>query len=313
MEKNIIVKMKFGSHLYGTNTPQSDTDYKGVYLPSLREVYTGKYKEHISYNTNTGSDEKNSKEDIDYEVYSLHYFLELACAGKTVAIDMIHAPKEMILISSPIWEAIQANRIKIYSKNLKAFVGYARTQAAKYGIKGSRLNQAARVIEFLSSQNQKLRINEIWDILPEGEHISKSVDVMGVNIYQVCGKKFQGTANIGHCLPSLHKYHKEYGARAVMASNNEGIDWKAVSHALRAAFQVKEMLTTHDLIFPLKDREYLLQVKQGKFDFKKEVGPRLDKEIEELEILAVSSDLPEKADRLFWDDFLCDTYLDMHK
>ena len=306
---NTIVKIKFGSHLYGTNTPQSDTDYKGIYLPSLRDVYVGKFKEHISYNTKTGSDQKNSKEDIDYEVYSLHYFLDLACAGETVAIDMIHAPKEMILISSPIWEAIQANRHKTYSKNIKAFVGYARTQAAKYGIKGSRLNQAGKVIEFLSSQNLHLKINDIWEILPEGEHISKTVDDTGVNIYQVCGKKFQGTATIKFCLPSLNKYYSEYGARAKLAANNEGIDWKAVSHALRAAFQVKEMLTTHDLKFPLKEREYLLQVKQGRLDFKKEVGPRLDKEIEELEILAAKSDLPEKVDRLFWDDFLCDTYL----
>jgi predicted nucleotidyltransferase len=27
---NVIVKMKFGSHLYGTSTPLSDTDYKAV-------------------------------------------------------------------------------------------------------------------------------------------------------------------------------------------------------------------------------------------------------------------------------------------
>ena len=33
-ENNIIVLMKFGSHLYGTNTENSDTDLKGIYMPT---------------------------------------------------------------------------------------------------------------------------------------------------------------------------------------------------------------------------------------------------------------------------------------
>ena len=35
---NIVVKMKFGSHLYGTSTPLSDTDYKAVYIPEARDI-----------------------------------------------------------------------------------------------------------------------------------------------------------------------------------------------------------------------------------------------------------------------------------
>lgn len=35
---DLIVKMKFGSHLYGTNTEDSDVDYKGVFLPSKKEI-----------------------------------------------------------------------------------------------------------------------------------------------------------------------------------------------------------------------------------------------------------------------------------
>lgn len=33
-----IVKMVFGSFLYGTDTPESDKDYKGVFLPSWEEI-----------------------------------------------------------------------------------------------------------------------------------------------------------------------------------------------------------------------------------------------------------------------------------
>ena len=38
----IICLMKFGSHLYGTNTTDSDTDYKGVYMPTKRQILLGK-------------------------------------------------------------------------------------------------------------------------------------------------------------------------------------------------------------------------------------------------------------------------------
>jgi transposase len=31
---DLIVEMRFGSHLYGTATPQSDLDFKAVYLPA---------------------------------------------------------------------------------------------------------------------------------------------------------------------------------------------------------------------------------------------------------------------------------------
>jgi predicted nucleotidyltransferase len=29
--------MKFGSHLYGLNTPTSDVDYKGIFMPTLEQ------------------------------------------------------------------------------------------------------------------------------------------------------------------------------------------------------------------------------------------------------------------------------------
>jgi len=33
-----IVEMVFGSHLYGTDTPESDKDYKGVFMPARDDI-----------------------------------------------------------------------------------------------------------------------------------------------------------------------------------------------------------------------------------------------------------------------------------
>ena len=32
------MKCKHGSHLYGLNTPNSDIDYKGIFMPDLNEL-----------------------------------------------------------------------------------------------------------------------------------------------------------------------------------------------------------------------------------------------------------------------------------
>ncbi len=60
---NILIKTYAGSHLFGTSTPESDTDYKGIYLPSSEQILLGNYPETIQQTTGA-SDEKNSKEVI---------------------------------------------------------------------------------------------------------------------------------------------------------------------------------------------------------------------------------------------------------
>ena len=145
---NIIVKMRFGSHLYGTNTEDSDEDFKGIFMPIKEQIYLGRIPKCYSENTKIGGG-KNTSEDTDTEIYSLHYFLKLACEGQTVALDMLHATDDMILETSNIWKEIVAKKELFYTKNMQAFLGYAIKQAGKYSCKGSRLNNIEQVLNIL--------------------------------------------------------------------------------------------------------------------------------------------------------------------
>jgi hypothetical protein len=301
----IIVKMIFGSQLYGTSIPQSDTDYKGVFMPPIRDIILGRISKSVSSNTKRDGGQKNKQDDVDSGMYSLHYFIHLACEGETVAIDMLHAPQEMIIEKSAIWDDIVANRGKFYTKNLRAFVGYARRQAAKYGIKGSRLNEAGMVLDFLKTQNQFSRLRECWDSLPCGEHIFKHPpNENNERMYEVCGRKVGENAIVDYAQDVIGRFYAAYGERAKQAARNEGIDWKAISHALRAAYQVRELLTTGTITFPLKDADYLRDVKQAKHDYQSQVAPKMEELMDEVERLSAASSLPEKADREFWDNFI---------
>ena len=304
-----IVKLIFGSHLYGTDTPDSDQDFKGVFMPSREQVLLGRIPKSFSEKTKHDNSSKNTSEDIDLEIYSLHYFIHLACEGETVALDMLHAPDEMIVEKSPVWDLIVQNREKFYTKNLKAFVGYARRQAAKYGIKGSRLNDAIRVRDFLINLNAPFdKMCDYWDKLPTGEHIIKHpTDATNIiRMYEVCGRKIGDSARIEYATDVVKRFCDAYGERARMAAANEGIDWKAMSHALRAAMQVKQILTEKTLTLPFKESEaaFLRLVKRGKLDYQKTVAPTLEELITEVEVLSLASDLPEKVNRKFWDDFI---------
>ena len=303
---NLIVKMKFGAHLYGTATSDSDVDYKGIFMPTKDEVLLCRIPK--SHSHSTGKEEsKNTKDDIDFEIYSFHYFIKLACDGQTVAMDMLHAPEEMILQSSNIWKEILKNRHTFYTKNLKSFIDYARRQASKYGIKGSRINAALQILGLLKTEDPSKKMREIWDELPRMEHCYDiAPDPNGMRQYQVCGKSFQESATIGYVIPILDKFYNDYGRRARLAAENKNIDWKAVSHALRAAYQTKEILAENNLIFPLKMAPFLRKVKQGKLDYLTEVAPVLESLMEEVEELSLKSTLPEKVDRKFWDQFICD-------
>jgi predicted nucleotidyltransferase len=303
----IIVKMKFGAHLYGTATSDSDLDYKGIFLPTKEQLLLGCVPK--SHNYSTGKDySRNTKNDVDTELYSLHYFIKLACAGQTVAMDMLHAPDSMILKKSKIWEEIVKNKQKFYTKNLKSFIDYARRQASKYGIKGSRINAALQVLEILKKEDPSKKMKEVWSRLPRIEHCyDVAPDPNGMRQYQVCGKSFQESAAIGYVLPIIEKFYDDYGRRARLAAENRNIDWKAVSHALRAAFQTKEILTESTINFPLRNADFLRKVKQGKLDYLSEVGPLLETLMEEVESLSLTSSLPEAVDRKFWDKYICET------
>lgn len=259
-----ILKCKFGSHLYGTNTKDSDEDYKGIALPDSRDILLGNIF-------------KTKKDDLDYDIYSLHYFIKLACEGETAAIDMLHVPENMILETSDEWKFIQAYREKFYTKNMKAFFGYARRQAAKYGCRGSRLASITELIKLLEDPYFLPRkMEDAWGCLPLGEH-AKMIENSpnGAKQYQVCGRILQSTARVEYCLYQLRDFHNKYGERSKLAEKNEGIDWKAI--------------------------------KQGKWDYRTQAEPYLESLMNEVEQLGIMSTLPDKSDIEFWNNFLIET------
>ena len=58
--RDLIVEMRFGSHLYGTATARSDLDYKAVYLPDGRDILLQRVRETITETPDKPGREKNA-------------------------------------------------------------------------------------------------------------------------------------------------------------------------------------------------------------------------------------------------------------
>jgi len=320
---DLILLSHFGSKLYGTNSDKSDVDLVGIYMPTEKEMLTGKFKEHYTFKSkpNPKEGEKNTCEDTDIQIFSLHYFLNLAIKGETIAMDLLHTTDEMTIYSNYVWSNLQLNRSKFYSKNMVSLVGYARSQAAKYGVKGNRLKEINEVLKFIDElkivshepswdselYKKNLKLQIIWDQLPTGEHIHfMEPDIDDKNqyrLYQVCGVKFPETCSLEYMRKALQKKADEYGERARKAESNEGVDWKAISHAIRAAFQVIEIMEKGKITYPLAISAYIKQVKYGHRNIK-DVQVDLEGMIDLAERRSASSDYPEKINVDFWDDWL---------
>lgn len=284
-KEQIVILSIAGSNMYGLATEDSDRDYLGIFLPTKEDILMNRVKKQIHLPKESG---------IDLQMWSIYYFLKLALQGETMAIDLLHAPYYCWVYYNPdLWNIFTNNKHMFYTKNMKSFVGYARTQAAKYGVKGNRIESLREVIKFLSGCDRERKLFEVWKSLPTPDHVH-ILNEKPVKMYQVCGKKYQETVTVGYALDRLKKELQSYGDRAMKAANNEGIDWKAFSHAIRAANQVYDILTEGEYKYPLQNSKFIRMVKLGQIDYEMAEAVLSDY-MDEIEKLMETSTLPETS------------------
>jgi hypothetical protein len=304
---DVVMLCRFGSHLYGTDTPESDTDYKGIFMPTEREIKLGKIRKTANFDSNPFN-VKNSKDDIDCELYSIHYFIELCIKGEMVAMDMLHANEENIIMTGTLWEDISNRRSMFYTTYMKAFVGYAKKQSAKYGMKSARLKSAESMMSYLAQFPENDRMFEHWHDMPNDENMyHKKQPDGGVSLkcmeFKFCGKTIQSTAKVGYIYDMVGKFYDSYGHRARKAQANEGVDWKAISHTLRGALQMEEIYRTGDLQFPLDQAQLVTNVKRGVHTFNRVLN-EIECVLKRVDALAAESLFPAEVDREKAEDLL---------
>lgn len=323
---NYVLLLKFGSHVYGTNTPTSDLDIKGIYLPNSQDIILQRVKNNFNYNTKALPSQKNTAEDIDTEIFSLQQYLHFLMEGQTLALDILFTPPQFYLSEPhPIWSVIQSNKNQFIHAGVTAFAGYCRQQAAKYGIKGSRVAAFRQTLEVLSGLDPNKKLSEFKEELQVFIHQFQSmaktrdrelirlVDIFGKNRerseihLEVCNRKIPLHATVKYSKQILQKVFNQYGQRALLAEKNEGVDWKALMHAVRVLTQAKELLKTGEITFPRPERALLLQIRTGSLSYQA-VAELIEDGLIEMETEAAQSQLPKEPNWVFANQIVFDTY-----
>jgi hypothetical protein len=312
-----VVELRAGSHLYGTATPASDTDLKAVYLPAARDILLQRARPTVTEERAKQRGERNLPGDVDRESYSLQRFLDFVLAGQPLALEMLFAPDAvMTMPPDPLWRAVQALAPHLVSRQATPFMRYCRLQAERYGSKGARAAAARHALALLeAAHGTTARLAVVEPTLAafaSGTPHAALIDLpvgggRDMRHLELCCRKVPLHASIKAAREMAARLLAEYGARTLLAEQGGGVDWKALSHAVRVGQEAIELLTTGRLVFPLAGAGHLLEIKLGQVSYEA-VADEIVHLLRAVESAAATSTLPDEPDREAAEDLVLQAY-----
>ena len=346
LNERLVFATLYGSKLYGTDSPTSDTDVRGVFIPNIRDLLLGAWPQHYVFKP-----EKDTDEQVDEQYLSLHYFLKLLTQGETNCLDMFfsYTNKDASLATSPVYEELIKNKDKIITCNVTKYLGYCKSQALKYSIKGDRIANYEALREVIShcrnpsgvTLETELRVQYILgpgalyamgdpeDYTKNNVHVGTRFPIKGSPLGEHCylllcdnkerflmvsGHLFPLNANLNTTNDSIEKCLKSYGQRAFNAAADNGADYKALSHALRVAYQAQELLRTGTITFPLTGSalQTVREVKFKQTDMTyNDIIDLIQANVEIVESNLKTTTLPKHPDWNWINDFILNLYVGM--
>lgn len=323
----IIFEAISGSRAYGLDTPQSDTDIKGVFVLPEDKFYGFDYIDQVANETN----------DVVY--YELKKFIMLLAKNNPTVLELIYSPAECISLEHPLFTAIK-REVLLSKLCADSFARYAASQVKRArGLNKKIVNPMARekkgVLDFCNvTEGGKTRAFKEWleqrewlEVncgLAKLEHFRDSYalyhseelglggilrkedshDVMVVNI----PKGLEPAAYLHFSRDVYKRYCRDYSEywkwvekrneeryRATI-SHGKNYDAKNMMHTFRLLTMAKEI--ARDGVIRVKrydDRRFFLDIREGKFDYE-ELLEMADALIREVEELFTVSKLPDRPD-----------------
>lgn len=302
----IIFECIAGSTAYGTNTKDSDTDIRGVFLNTKVDVFS-LFPAPIQVG--------DGKHDTVY--YELRRFIELALDNNPQILEMLFIPQDCIKVTNTVWQKMLDNRHLFISKKCKAtYSGYAfaqikRAKGQNKWISNKKPERKPILEDFCwfvhrdSKQWKPLPISEakVWDInlsnckVSGFEHLAYTYRLYGPFYGEDAGV-FSGGKPVTKSISKEDEYDKFIGMLIVnhdayeqelrdwknywewMKNRNEArwiaqekgemdYDSKNMSHCIRLMLSGINILKNHEPLVRLtgKDLELVKDIRAGKYSY----------------------------------------------
>lgn len=315
----ILYSTQFGSRLFGTSTPQSDTDIKHIILPEIGSLLRGRTLSNRSVTTNELT--KNGPEDVDLEYVPLQCLARDFYEGQTYALEIAYsidgshagqthydaagAPFPMDS-SSDFCLFIQELKDRYLTSNIKAMMGYVLSQASLYSLKGERLNAAKAVRDLL---NGAPACKTLGEAMLNPAFAASAQAVAAQHPHFTIGSYDDGKGGVAPCFRLLNKTIpfsisianailpvkscvKAFGHRAESASI-DNVDWKATMHALRIVDEAISLMRDQKITLPVAPEraQTLLSIRRGEVPIAS-VEAEISAKVETLNSLVAQSSRP---------------------
>jgi hypothetical protein len=300
--ENLIFECMAGSHAYGTSTPTSDVDKRGICIAPP----------DIALSCVKGFDQYEDP-DSDRVIYELKKFVKLAADNNPNIIELLFTGEENILYCHPAFARIRQNAHLFLSKKAKfTFSGYAMAQLKRIKGHNKWINNPASEVPPLLSEFCKL-VDVTGATIKDREVLMRQsqkyflVQFVGQSIYKVYQSKddnfHPGWFNHdetdikyidisdeklserdviykGLLFVNFEEFKKDRTnwkdywtwknnrnpARAVL-EEKFNYDVKHAMHLVRLMCMCKEILTEGKVIVRRPDAQYLLDIRGGKYDY----------------------------------------------
>lgn len=290
---NVLAAITYGSHLYGTNGPTSDHDFKAITLPPYRDLILGrglkvdKYKYDADGNT-VPEDVSMPANGYEAEHTPVQKFVKDYLGGQAYAVEFVFAVLQNAHVLHTTDES-NANSVywlchklayEFQHKNVQGMVGFAVKQTFDYVRRGERLNAARAVLVAVNNifnvapkiEKSLIRLDTPWDgsetvfdelVRQTGLEVGTSTNQNKVmRVLKLNGREYLETTALLHFQAAVEKLCDQYGERSTRASETD-VDWKSLSHAVRVYQQVIELLDTNFIVFPRPNADALKAIKNG--------------------------------------------------
>lgn len=251
-----------GSKLYGCSREGSDDDLRGFVVPP-KEYLFGIYPF-----------EQYEDSKVDTKIYSLKKFLGLLANGDPQSLESLFVPSDKILRKNHIYDTILRNRSIFLSKTIyKRLMGfgyseYSKAMCQKKEFEKLPLDHDAlrcQLVDFCRSKNADKEDTD--DILEKFDSFRDFKIVSSVS-------------NLGEKRKKDHEKH--------------GFCTSSMSHCIRLASQLDELLTTGIVIFPRPDASFLRDIRNG-HKTKEECSEVYLNLVEKCKASFATTTLPDKA------------------
>lgn len=333
LEKNVIYLTKYGSHAYGTSTPESDLDIRGICIPP----------KHVVLGILDTFEQAQFSDPYDLVIFDLRKFIKLALDFNPNAAEILFTDSEdHLLVKSPVLKLFE-HRNKFISKKAKyTMSGYAISQLkrinlhrryilnpptkkpdrADFGLPSDRTLIPNHQLQEIEAEIEK-KLSQ-WQVDTTGLPNDIKIDLENKVRDMLFNLKINtddyamyAARSLGLDDNLLEAFRKERVYRSSKKEWDNYQNWKATrnpkryaieekyhydtkhgSHLYRLYVQCRELLETGTLTVKRHDAKDILAIKNGAWTYEKLVE-WAEKQEKDLNELYKTSKVPREPDRNF--------------